>query len=400
MVGCSSLTLKNPPLIGSVLSIKHSGYFKNGILRHPLFWRTSLPFSGQLLSLFGNANWIEHSNSRQFFDYLGLHLNLKTLDDFYRVNVEHVKGFGGSALLETLYNNSLIEALESVYPAHKWLAWKSLQNVKYGFWDNIANQKDFLDDLGRHLEFQKMDDWYKIMGKRIAEHGGYTLLTRYGHSTSKLVMSVYPNHKWISSSFDPTLGTRWGSKENQQQFLERLARHLGLKKFEDWYNVTAKQITENGGSRILDKYKGSPSKLIMSVYTDYKWDPQNFKSRASKMPPGYWENKDNRISMIEHLTKELKIEDLSDWYRVSFSQIAEIHKNMVVFAKYPLEKLLPEAYPNYEWDIISLQNHRNGASQRWLRATLQQIFPKAGSNYKLSKNNYYQKCWKIIDIQS
>lgn len=40
IVGCTPSILSNIPTIGSVITIKHSGYYKNGTLRHAFYWRT------------------------------------------------------------------------------------------------------------------------------------------------------------------------------------------------------------------------------------------------------------------------------------------------------------------------------------------------------------------------
>jgi DNA ligase-1 len=39
IIGCNAEVCNNPPEVGSVLTVKHSGYFSNGTLRHPYFWR-------------------------------------------------------------------------------------------------------------------------------------------------------------------------------------------------------------------------------------------------------------------------------------------------------------------------------------------------------------------------
>ena len=40
IVGCHSKIIYSPPPIGSLITVKHSGWYKNGTLRHPYFWRT------------------------------------------------------------------------------------------------------------------------------------------------------------------------------------------------------------------------------------------------------------------------------------------------------------------------------------------------------------------------
>src|ERR1700691_4498773 len=80
------------------------------------------------------------------------------------------------------------------------------------------------------------------------------------------------------------------------------------------------------------------------------------------------------------LTKKLEIKDLSDWYRISLTQIGYVSKHESTIRKYSLEKLLPEAFPNHEWNISALKYKGNiGASQRQLRIMIEKIFPQSGN---------------------
>ncbi len=39
LVPCENQVLQNPPKLGSVITVKHFGYYGNGTLKHPFFWR-------------------------------------------------------------------------------------------------------------------------------------------------------------------------------------------------------------------------------------------------------------------------------------------------------------------------------------------------------------------------
>jgi len=39
MVQCFQQVINDPPKIGSVLTVKHAGFYSNGRLKHPYFWR-------------------------------------------------------------------------------------------------------------------------------------------------------------------------------------------------------------------------------------------------------------------------------------------------------------------------------------------------------------------------
>ena len=90
---------------------------------------------------------------------------------------------------------------------------------------------------------------------------------------------------------------------------------------------------------------------------------------------------------MEWLKLELKIGSMDDWYRVSDSQMKEIEGISGLLLKYPLEKLLPEAFPDHQWDIALLEGKGKfvSASQRWLKVKVSELFPQSGiQSYKIN----------------
>jgi hypothetical protein len=59
---------------------------------------------------------------------------------------------------------SLHELLSTAYPQHEWLPWKFDQVPNY-FWDDIQNQKKFLNWMGKQLKINSLEDWYKVTYK-------------------------------------------------------------------------------------------------------------------------------------------------------------------------------------------------------------------------------------------
>ena len=183
--------------------------------------------------------------------------------------------------------------------------------VQHGYWNNKDNQRDFLDWFGNQLGFKEMDDWYGITEKQILENGGVTLLNKYGESPSKLVMAVYDTHQWQQSRFNTQHGY-WNNKDNQRDFMDQLGNQLGFKEMDDWYGITQKQLHENGGVTLLDKYGGSPSKLVMAVYDNHQWQQSRFNTQH-----GYWNNKDNQRNFMDQLGNRLGFKEMDDWYGIT-----------------------------------------------------------------------------------
>jgi hypothetical protein len=228
MIGCGPQSVFSPPKISSLITVKYSSHYKNGVLRHPYFWRVKDEFASldpasaisptyfwrtnwyhrkRILVLFYqqslldqtmNANWNEWHNRREFFDYLGKELGYQKLPQFYGVSVETIRKYGGTALIENLFDGSLLEAFKEVFPSHNWLAFKLSKEAK---WDNKDIQRSFMDNLGKELKLQHMENWYNISSKEIKENGGRILLSKYGGSPSKLLASVYSEYQWNDSNF-------------------------------------------------------------------------------------------------------------------------------------------------------------------------------------------------------
>jgi hypothetical protein len=64
--------------------------------------------------------WEDNYNHRKFFDWLYVHLRLKSMSEWHSVTKLQVQGNGGAGLLATYYGDSLKAALHTVYPYHRW----------------------------------------------------------------------------------------------------------------------------------------------------------------------------------------------------------------------------------------------------------------------------------------
>ncbi len=66
--------------------------------------------------------------------------------------------------------------------------------ITTGYWDNITNQRLFMDDLTKKLNISNMEDWYMINKKTLQHHGADHILEKYEGSRNKLLKSVYPEY--------------------------------------------------------------------------------------------------------------------------------------------------------------------------------------------------------------
>jgi hypothetical protein len=56
------------------------------------------------------------------------------------------------------------ELLSALYPEHDWLPWK-FDKCPRNFWDNVNNQRKFMDWAGKQLNVKEMSDWYNVSVK-------------------------------------------------------------------------------------------------------------------------------------------------------------------------------------------------------------------------------------------
>jgi hypothetical protein len=82
-----------------------------------------------------------------------------------------------------------------------------------------------------------------------------------------------------------------------------------------------KQIKEMGGSALVEQYKQSLLLLLSGVFPGYEWVPWRFEKCAS----GVWHDERNQRNFMEWAGKELKIKEMSDWYKVT-NQVTCYHK--------------------------------------------------------------------------
>ncbi len=146
--------------------------------------------------------------------------------------------------------------------------------------------------------------------------------------------------------------------------MDELAKELNIKDREDWYKVSSTTLQQNGAYRLLvQKYNGSPSKLLQAVYSQYlhrftvtttscqkySWDITKF----AQLPRGYWNDIANQRSFILDLAKKLNITAPESWYQITAGSIRQ-HGGAGLLSKYngSLGALLRSMYPEYQWQRL------------------------------------------------
>jgi hypothetical protein len=68
---------------------------------------------------------------------------------------------GGVGLLQSKYNHSPSKMLSTVYSEYEWLPWKFILCPK-GYWDDMKNQRNFLQYAAKELKVKEFSDWYRV----------------------------------------------------------------------------------------------------------------------------------------------------------------------------------------------------------------------------------------------
>ena len=192
-------------------------------------------------------------------------LGYTTLEDWYKISTKDITDNYGGGLLSRYYNGSIIELVSSMYPEYNWIIWK-FKRVKSNYWQNKENHTKYMDWLGKELGYTTMED-YKITRRYFKNNYGGGLLNRYyNHSCIELVFSMYPDYNWIIWKFKKVKSNYWQNKENHKKYMDWLGKELGYTTMEDWYKITQKDITDNYGGGLINRYyNGSCIELVSSM---------------------------------------------------------------------------------------------------------------------------------------
>lgn len=115
-----------------------------------------------------------------------------------------------------------------------------------------------------------MEDWYSVTQKDFLDNYGEGLLTKYG-SVVKIIVKLYPDHPWEIWKFNCVGKHFWADKSNQLKFMLQLGEKLNFESMDDWYKITRADIIDSGGSRLLQIYRSSPARTVMSIFNQHKF---------------------------------------------------------------------------------------------------------------------------------
>jgi hypothetical protein len=132
--------------------------------------------------------WKDDKNQRQFFFWLAEILNIEHPEDLCLLQRHHFENYGGGSLFNTEYGGSLRKALMTLFPNYEWHEWLFEKTMTPGFWDDLGNQRKYLDWFSKNrLKMKSMEDWYHVDWASISNQIAVFITTKYGGSIWKFV---------------------------------------------------------------------------------------------------------------------------------------------------------------------------------------------------------------------
>ena len=296
------------------------------------------------------GTWSNFENHIIYAKWLGEILGYTKPEDWYKIKHKDIKNNKGSGLLSHYYNDSPIKfvkiILKTIYPEYEWFEWK-FDKTTQNYWDNIENQKDYMNWLFNHLEYNKIEDWYNLNANIIGNNNGSGLLHKYSSSHIELLKTVYSGYEWLEWKFKHTSINYWRDKKNCKKYTEWLGKILGYTELHNWYNISQDIIHDNYGATLLGYYNGSPIQFLKTIYPDYEWLEWKFNCVSRN----YWTDKKNHKLYAEWLGKILGYNEIEHWYNITCDIIGNNSGGGLLVSYYngsPIQ-FVRGIFPDYKW---------------------------------------------------
>jgi len=301
--------------------------------------------------------WKTENQQRAFFHSLTKQLAIKNLSQWYSITVQQVKQLGGGRIL-FYYNDSLICALQHIYPHHHWLAWKFL-SVSNKFWESLSNQMNYFDWFSHQFGIDVPHDWYNIKLKDVKENfGGGLIANRYSDSLPLAYQSLFPELCWDAMKVLKRKRVKVGpSHPNIRTLcsvrgkLESLGSELKVKSFGELLSVRRKKQEEFSSSYFL--------RMIVHTF------PEIFLPKRSPR------SRDLDISKISEV---FDLQCVGDWYRVSIEKVKETFGYSFLSLSH-LVSLFRRQFPEHSWKSNRFFQKKKKCTQRDIFLMTNKIFP-------------------------
>jgi len=279
--------------------------------------------------------WKKRENQKLYMDDLGKELGFSKPEDWYALKYEDVE-----LSLMTLYGDSPENLIRSFFPEFAFKSWK-FNRVPRSWWNDLKNQQEYIDDLGKELGFYEPQDWYKLR----QEHLETRFASLYKGSPSLITKTFFSDYDFKSWLFITAPRNSWDSYENQKYYMIFLGEKLGFTKHEDWYAIGYGDFNYS----FLRRFGGSRQKILKTFFPDYDFLPWKF----NVVENGLWKSRKTRLRYFKWLAKILGYKKPEDWYRVKFKDFKDNYGEVLVGSQYDFSpyKFVQDMIPNFDFDL-------------------------------------------------
>jgi hypothetical protein len=327
--------------------------------------------------------WDNLDNHTKFAVSFAKQHNYTKPEDWYKITIKEIDKHGGGGMLQTYYDNSphkfVTGVVKSIFPEHEWV----LENFNSGrlysipdnsgrlyYWQDNGNRITFALTLGEKLGYIEPEHWYKIKLYMIHENGGAGLVGGYYDDSPQkfvlgVVQTIYPDYVWLPWKFDFVPNNFWKEHSNQKLYADWLGKELGYVKYEDWYDITLRQIKDKGGGGlVVGYYEGTLFEFLKSVYPEHNWIPWKFKRTSG----GAWKDMETQKKAILEFEQKLNFVKPEDWYDID-RQTLKNHGLLSMLSNYyntSLSRCITELFPEYNLKRTKFRHNYSVGSIQWL----------------------------------
>jgi hypothetical protein len=310
--------------------------------------------------------WNDINNQRRYMDWLLETLNYTKVKDLYKLTPDNLKNNYGSGLLSK-YNNTLIKLVIAIYDEFTLYEWKFKCGVYNHFWDNIENQKRYMNWLYKKIKYKSMEDWHNLTLDIVRKNYGKTFISQhYGNSIINLLKKIHPEYNWKEWLFLLSPEGFWNDINNQKRYIEWFKVKMNIQTIEEWYNIKLEDFLNNKGYMLIEYYNNSYSNVIKSFFPNYKWVEWKF----TQPPNNFWKDINNQKCYMDWLYEELEFTKVEDWYKVT-KEILYANCGDGLLCHYynsSPTKMIKTILSEYKWTYTKFIGRQNSyKSTKWLK---------------------------------
>jgi len=296
------------------------------------------------LTMVPKGFWEERVNRHRYLDWLGPQLGFTQPEDWYQITGNHLTQWYG-ATLRKHFGGSVIAVVKDYLPQYEWKEWLFV-SVPQRFWQDRKNRHCYLDWLGQQLGFRRLEDWYQITYDDFVRWHGSALLSYFDDSRLAILQDYRPKYKWLEWRFTMVSDGFWDSRTNRCRYLDWLGQQLGFTGPDDWYQLSERDLQQHHGSRLLHKFRSSPSAIVKDYLPRHRWQEWRFAHAPNK----FWQEAANCHRYLDWLGRHLGFRRPEDWYRLSERHLREWYGGCLLkkFGGSP-SAIVKDYLPRYRW---------------------------------------------------